>query len=126
MKITITLLDNISRIKIAARVREILNDGILKNNEYTKRCIRGLLDTDGSVCPITGRNYPYIWFTSRISKLRDDFDQGMKNLDIRTSKWNMKKNGSPEIFIGAKDQIAKYLNEISFKNEKHLGKLKLP
>lgn len=97
---------------------------IFKNNKYLKACIRGLIDTDGSVCPITGRNYNYIWFTSKIPALRDSFDEAMKQLDIKTSKWNHKKNGSPEIFIGAKDQIEKYIREVSFKNGKHLSKLK--
>lgn len=99
---------------------------ILKNKRYTRSCIRGLIDTDGSVCPITGRNYSYIWFTSNIENLRKTFDIAMKNLGIKTSKWNTRKNRSPELFIGGKDQINKYLKEISFKNQKHLSKLSAP
>lgn len=99
---------------------------IFKNEEYLRSCLRGLIDTDGSVCPITGRDYPYIWFSSNIEKLRETFSQAMEQLGFRTSKWNIKKGRAAEIYLGSKDQINKYINTISFKNSHHLQKIHAP
>ncbi|MEK6859503.1 MAG: LAGLIDADG family homing endonuclease [Nanoarchaeota archaeon] len=98
-------------------------DWIFESDEYIKSCIRGLIDTDGSVCPITGRNYPYIWFTSNIENLRNSFDKAMKKLNFKTSKWNISKNRGADIYIGNKADIKKYIEIISFKNKRHLDKL---
>ncbi len=96
---------------------------ILKSEEYLKACIRGLIDTDGSLCPITGRDYPYIWFSSSIEKLRERFKLAMNKLGFKTSKWNIRKNGKADIYIGNKKDIEKYIKTISFKNQRHLSKL---
>jgi len=86
--------------------------------------MRGLIDTDGSVCPITGRDYPYIWFSSDIKNLRKTFDKAMKILGIKTSKWNVRENRTPEVYIGSKEMIKKYMETISFKNGRHLSKIR--
>lgn len=99
---------------------------IFKNKSYIRACIRGLIDTDGCVCPITGRNYSYIWFSSNILKLRTDFDKAMKILGIKTSSWNIRKNRTPEIYIGNKNMLFNYMKTISFKNKRNLNKFKAP
>jgi len=99
---------------------------IFKSNKYLKRCIRGLIDTDGCLCPITGRNYYYIWFSSIIPKLREDFNKAMTKLNLKNSKWNMGEGRTPETYIGNKKDIQKYIETISFKNQRHLGKLNAP
>jgi intein/homing endonuclease len=96
---------------------------IFEKEEYLKACIKGLMDTDGSLCPITGRDYPYIWFSSAIENLRLDFSKAMKILKIKTSKWNIRKDRTPEIYIGNKKDIQKYIETINFKNKRHLNKL---
>lgn len=96
---------------------------IFKSNKYIQACIRGLIDTDGCVCPITGRNYPYIWFSCNIENLRKSFDLAMKKLGIKTSNWNIRKNRTPDVYIGSKEMIKKYMQTISFKNERHLTKM---
>lgn len=98
-------------------------DWIFDSEDYIRSCVRGLIDTDGSVCPITGRNYPYIWFSCDIENLRKGFDKAMIKLGIRTSKWNIKPPRTPDVYIGARDMIQKYIKTISFKNERHLTKL---
>lgn len=98
---------------------------IFESDEYLKVCIRGLIDTDGSICPITGRNYPYIWFTCNIKNLREDFKRAMNKLGFKTSKWNIRKERGADTYIGSKEHINKYLQTISFKNRRHLDKLKL-
>jgi intein/homing endonuclease len=72
---------------------------VFKSDKYLRACIRGLIDTDGSICPITGRDYPYIWFTSAILNLRRDFSLAMKKLGIKTSRWNLKEGRTPDIYI---------------------------
>ncbi|MCX6741675.1 MAG: hypothetical protein NTX24_00670 [Candidatus Pacearchaeota archaeon] len=98
---------------------------IFESDDYLRACIRGLIDTDGCVCPITGRNYSYIWFSSDIKGIQETFSLAMSSLGIKTSKWNIKKNGTPDIYIGGKKEIKKYLETISFKNKRNLDKLML-
>lgn len=98
---------------------------IFNNRKFLARCIRGLMDTDGCVCPITGRDYPYFWFSSSIDNLRKDFSKAMEIFMIKTSSWNMRKNHAPEIYIASREMISKYMEIISFKNERHLNKLVL-
>lgn len=91
--------------------------------------IRGLIDTDGTVIPITGRNYSYIWFSCSISNLRISFDKAMKLLGYKTSKWNncnKETERAPETYIGAKKLIQKYYKEIGFSNPKHRTRFKAP
>ncbi len=96
---------------------------ILNSKEYTRACIRGLMDTDGSVTPITGRDYPYIWFSCNIENLRKSFDIAMKNLEFKTSKWNIREGHAAEKYIGNKEDIARFLKEIGFHNPKHQKKI---
>tara|TARA_Y100000034_G_scaffold123144_1_gene169538 strand:+ start:1181 stop:1849 length:669 start_codon:yes stop_codon:yes gene_type:complete len=99
---------------------------IFKSKNYIKACIRGLIDTDGTVLPITGRNYTYIWFTSNIPNLRNSFEKAMNILDYKISKWNHRKSRGSETYIGAKNLIRKYYKEIGFSNLKHERRFMLP
>lgn len=99
---------------------------ILESNEYIKACIRGLIDTDGSVCPITGRDYPYIWFSCNIENLRKTFKIAMEKIGFNTSKWNIREGRTPDTYIGKKELIKKYIQTISFKNKRHLSKISAP
>lgn len=99
---------------------------IFKRKNYLKACIRGLIDTDGSVCPITGRNYSYIWFSSDISNLRRGFDKAVKILNIHTSKWNFLDGHAPEVYIGGKASIERFFKDVGFSNPKHLRKFHAP
>jgi intein/homing endonuclease len=101
-------------------------DWVFDSKDYLKACIRGLVDTDGSVCPITGRNYSYIWFSSNIPRLRSDFSKAMALLGIQTSKWNYKKGHAPEVYIGSKKSIERFFKEVGFSNLKHLRKFHAP
>lgn len=96
---------------------------IFKDKEYLKACIRGLIDTDGCLCPITGRDYNYIWFSCGIKKLREDFQKAMGLLGFKISKWNIREGRTPDTYIGKKELIKKYIQTISFKNQRHLHKI---
>ena len=78
------------------------------------------------VIALTGRDYHYIWFSSAIENLRSSFDKAMKRLGIKTSKWNIRDGRTPDIYIGSKAMIQKYLQTINFKNQRHLAKLDAP
>lgn len=97
---------------------------IFNSNSFMKSCIRGLIDTDGIVVPITGRDYSYIWYTCKGTNIQKDFDLIMRKLGYKTSKWNY--NGTPEVFIGSKYYIIKYCKEIGFRNPKHIKRVKMP
>jgi len=97
---------------------------VFSSNDYLKACIRGLIDTDGSVTPITNRNYTYIWFTNKNAALRNDFERAMKILGYKISKWNF--SGTPETYIGNKKGIRKFYKEIGFNNPKHKQRFMMP
>lgn len=99
---------------------------IFRSNNYLKACIRGLIDTDGTVLPITGRNYSYIWFTCNIPNLRKSFEDAMAQLGYKIAKWNHNENRGSETYIGAKNLIRKYYKEIYFNNPKHKERFMLP
>ncbi len=90
---------------------------VFKSKSYLRACIRGLIDTDGCVCPITNRNYPYIWFKSHNAELRNSFSKAMQVLGFKIAKWS--SNKSSQTFIGSKSLIRKYFKEIGFANPYH-------
>ena len=97
---------------------------IFESKDYLRACIRGLIDTDGSVVPITGRDYTYIWFSSASEKLRRDFQKAMKILGYKIAKWNF--TGTPKTYIGKKELLRKYYKEVNFSNLKHRKRFMLP
>lgn len=97
---------------------------IFQSEDYLKACIRGLIDTDGTVLPITGRNYSYIWFTCGNPHLREDFQKAMGLLGYKISKWNFSR--TPETYIGQKELIRKYYKDIGFSNVKHQNRFMCP
>ncbi len=96
---------------------------VFSSKAFIKACVRGLIDTDGSIYPITGRNYTYISFKSASKNLRRSFDKAMQILGYKTSKWS--KKDVPEIYIGNKRDLAKYNKEIGFNNPYHKHRFRL-
>ena len=94
---------------------------IKENNFFLKRCIRGLIDTDGSVFRMSKKdpNLIRIGFKNFNKKLLDDTREAFIKLGFHPSK----------IICGAyfvlsrQDEINKYLSEIGFSNKKHLDRL---
>lgn len=97
---------------------------IMKNEEYLKNCIRGMIDTDGSVVFLKGREYPYIWFSSNIPNIRRDFSSAMKILGFDTSKWNIRENHAADCYIAKKEHVVRFLKEVGFSNLKHAEKFR--
>ncbi|QQG38894.1 MAG: hypothetical protein HYS32_00300 [Candidatus Woesearchaeota archaeon] len=97
---------------------------IFKDKNYLKACVRGLVDTDGCVCPITGRDYTYVWFKSSIPNLRKSFSKAMDVLGYKIAKWSGPEN--TQTFIGSKEIIKKYYKEIGFNNPYHERRFMIP
>lgn len=97
---------------------------IFNSKDYMRACIRGLIDTDGSVYCITGRPYTYISYRSFNPILRKTFQKAMGILGFKICKWTSK--GKSQTYIAKKRLINKYYTEIGFSNPKHLERFKAP
>lgn len=112
----------VSGNKIANKVR--VPKWIKNNDEYYAACIRGLMDTDGSIYRLLPHwpNLFQICFTNRNMGLLEDVKCGLEKLGIVSSKICTKAN-SPKIYITQKESIRKFYKVVSFKNPRHLVKI---
>lgn len=95
---------------------------IKKNKDFLKFCIRGLIDTDGSIHKISKDNPNLrIEFTSHIPKLLLDVRLGFVKLGYNPSKIINNKH----FFLSRQEEIKKYVNEIGFGNAKNLNRYKI-
>jgi len=94
---------------------------IIQDNQLLKKCIRGLIDTDGSIFRMSQKNPKLlrISFTNYNRKLLNDVKKSFEILGFKTSKIINNK----QIFISRKEDIEKYLKEIGFSNQKHIERL---
>jgi intein/homing endonuclease len=96
---------------------------ILNNPEFAKACLRGLMDTDGSVFTHTYKaktkiyRYRKLSFTSASPALLVSVQKVLAQNDIQSSisKTNLR--------IGSKASINRYLSCISSNNTKHLKRI---
>ena len=101
------------------------NQGIpswIKNNKkYLIKCIKGLIDTDGSIHYISKKNLNLrISYTSYIPKLLKEVRGGLIKIGFTPSKIISKK----QIFLSRQKDIKNYIKEIGFGNQKNLNRLK--
>lgn len=93
---------------------------IKEDNGFLAACLRGLIDTDGSVYRLSNQDPQLlrISFKSVSSTLQRDVLDAFTSLGIRTSKviYN-------NIHITAKSEIGKYLRTIGFNNLKNVQRL---
>ena len=92
---------------------------IFSDKDYIKGFVRGLIDTDGCVCPKTrSHKYPSIWYRSVIPNLRKGFDEMLEQLEIHHSKWT--DIAVPQCCIGRHEDVIKYYKQIGFNNPRHI------
>jgi len=97
--------------------RQGIPDWIMKNSEFKKRCLKGLIDTDGSIHLISKKNKNLrIDFTSCIPRLLNDAREAFISLGFAPSKVINKKH----FFLSKKDEVEKYVKKIGFSNSKNL------
>lgn len=95
---------------------------IKKDENYLSRCIKGLIDTDGSIHYISKKNLNLrISYTSHIPQLLKDTRNALIKLGFNPSKIIRER----QIFLSKKREIDKYINEIGFGNQKNLNRWKL-
>lgn len=85
---------------------------IKENNNYSKSCVKGLIDTDGCIYRCKRERRIYIRFTNLNNQLMNDFKKVTKILG-----YNFAKAGYKDITLYKKEQVAKFIRDIKpFKN----------
>jgi|SRR3989339_1087621 len=93
---------------------------IKRKGDYLKCCIRGLMDTDGSIHRISKSNKNLrISFTSHIPILIQEVRDSLIKLHFSPSKIVC----GNKIFLSRKDEVDKYLKWVQFRNQKHLKRI---
>ena len=103
------------------RNQSTIPDWIKENENFLKTCLRGLIDTDGSVFRMSNKdpNLIRINFTSYNITLMNDVRNSFINLGFHPSKIILNKN----IYISRQMEISKYLKEIGFSNNRHITRI---
>lgn len=94
---------------------------ILKKEGYIRACLRGLIDTDGSIHRMSKRdnNLIRLNLTNYDSQLLKDSRKSFITLGFHPSKIIKERH----FFLSRQEEIAKYLKEIGFSNKKHKDRL---
>ncbi|KHO45884.1 MAG: hypothetical protein QJ16_C0016G0007 [archaeon GW2011_AR1] len=95
---------------------------IWKKKNFLKACVRGLIDTDGSIFRMSQRDYNLIRinFTNHNLTLLKDTRKAFLNLGFNPSKIINNR----QFYLSRQDEIRKYLKEIGFSNVRHQERLK--
>ena len=94
---------------------------IKQNTRFLKACIRGLYDTDGSIYKLTNQNSYQICLTNYNNTLLNQVRESLISLEINPSKITKGR----DLLITKKSELRKFLNEIGFRNSRHLDKVKM-
>ena len=89
---------------------------ILENKRYLAACVRGIIDTDGSIYPLRP-HYPnllQICFKSKNPRLLEDVRTSLVRLGYHPSRitWN-------KIYLTRQAEVDRYVKEIRFSNPHH-------
>lgn len=93
------------------------------DRDFIKACLRGLIDTDGSVFRMSNQDPKLIRinFTNHNATLLNDARRAFLELGFHPS--NIINNR--QFHISRQDEIKKYLKEIGFSNKKHKDRLRM-
>ena len=95
---------------------------IFEKVEYIRACLRGLIDTDGSIFRMSQRDFNLIRinFTNHNFTLLNDTREGFLKLGYHPSKIIHQR----QFNLSRQDEIKKYLKEVGFSNKKHLDRIR--
>lgn len=90
-------------------------------NAYLKACLRGLIDTDGSIFKMSNKDPKLmrIGFTNHNKTLLEDTRKTFIILGFHPSKIINNR----QFYLSRQEEISKYLKEIGFSNKKHQDRL---
>ncbi len=94
---------------------------IIKNKAFSRACLRGLIDTDGSIFKMSNKD-PHllrISFTNYNTALLKDARETFMRLGFHPSK----PIDNKRFYLSRQSEIKKYLKEIGFSNIKHIKRL---
>ena len=106
------------------RQRLAIPNWIKDKEAYTIACVRGLLDTDGTVInhqyTVNGKMYCYkkLAFTSASQQLRDDVARIFANVGIKS------RIAGRDVRIDSVENVRRYFEKIGSNNPKHLKRYK--
>lgn len=94
---------------------------IFKNKKFIRACIRGLIDTDGSIFRMSNKDPKLlrISFTNHNFSLLRDSREAFIQLGFNPSNLI----GNKRFYLSRKSNIEKYLREVGFSNSKHIKRL---
>ncbi len=113
----------------------VIPQWVLLKTKWTKKCVKGIFDTDGCIRFIKGgrkrRSYPQVKITSNSELLINQIKTFLTKLEIDsyiyrerkkskyryTSVWNLNVSG--------KNRVTKFFKEIGSSNNKHIKKFKI-
>ena len=115
-------------LKLGNKIKQQVDipDWIKNNPDFKRFCLRGLVDTDGSLIihkyKSKGKSYVYkkIGFTSRSSPLLKSVSKTLNELNIKHRFGN-----NFDIRIEAKNDVEKYFNLVDSHNPKHLKRYRI-
>ncbi len=93
---------------------------IKKDNDFLRKCLRGLYDTDGSIYKLTNQNTYQICFTSHNPVLLKDVRNFLLGFDIKVSKLVDNR----KIYLTKRSELQRFLKLVGFSNRKHLDKVR--
>jgi len=121
-------------IKTGSKKEQRVPKEILENKSLIKRFIRGLFDTDGNIyfdknrsCKTPINNVPVIKLGTTSKKLLEEIFCSLKSLGFnprikKPYKGKRDKNTVYTLIIYRRGDIKRYIEEIGFKNNKHMTK----
>jgi hypothetical protein len=92
--------------------------------ELRKEVLRGYFDTDGSLVLTDNNDYLYPRLEMKIScsPMQEQFKQLIEKEGFRFGNYEL-ENDKIRIQINGKEKLQKWVEEIEFKNQRHLSKL---